>query len=348
MVRPMRILSILLLLGLTARAAERPTLESAGRSISGVVAGPQSTAGSATASGSPAKPTFSPGQDPRPLGQVWKRVPRLSDEFDGTSLDAEKWQSEPVGNGWGWYGRSPGLFRAENVKLEDGKLCVTVSKLDAPVVRGGKTFTHQGAIVRSLHPGQPGWYFECRMKANATVMSSTFWLMTKDGRGKRLELDIQECVGLVTDKTAIWAKKWNRIFHSNLIHWTKPDKVQLQNSVPTATKNCERFYVYGAWWKSTEEVRFYLDGAYVYSIKPKVAWDVPAFIQMAVEVYDWNPVPEDGGLVETGTWEQRTTQYDWVRIWELADAPPGGLPPRQDSTGDPAERASLDTQEKSR
>lgn len=267
-----------------------------------------------------AHPTFLPGEDPKPAGKVWKQVPLLSDEFDGNTVDRNKWQDDPTANGWGWYGRAPGLFRAENVKLKDGKMCVTVSKLDSPVVRDGKSFTHQGAIVRSLHPGQPGWYFECKMKANATVMSSTFWLITKPSGGKGgLELDIQECIGLVTGKTEPWAKKWDRIFHSNLIHWQKPEKVQLQKSVPTETTNCERFYVYGAWWKSAEEVRFYLDGKYVYTLKPKVAWDVPAFIQMAIETYDWNPIPEDGGLVETGSLEQRTTQYDWVRAWELAD-----------------------------
>lgn len=266
-----------------------------------------------------AQPSFPPREDPKPVGNVWKQVPLLSDEFDGSTLDHTKWQDDPTANGWTWYGRAPGLFRAENVKLKDGKMCVTVSKLDAPVVRGGMTFTHQGALVRSLHPGQPGWYFECRMKANATIMSSTFWLVTKDKSGKRLELDIQECVGLITDKTAPWAKNWDRIFHSNLIDWNTRPKVQLQKSVPTATKNSDRFYIYAAWWKSPEEVRFYLDGKYVYSIKPKVAWDAPSFIQMAIETYDWNPMPADGGLVDTGTWEQRTTQYDWVRTWELVD-----------------------------
>lgn len=268
-----------------------------------------------------AQPTFVPGEDPRPAGKVWRPVAALSDEFEGDALDATKWQSEPVGNGWGWYGRAPGLFRASNVAVRDGKMHVTVSRLDKPVVRDGKTFTHQGAIVRSVHPGRVGWYFECRMKANATVMSSTFWLITKKGSEKKLELDIQECVGLTTELTEPWAKNWDRIFHSNLIDWSKPEKVQLQKSVPTETKNCERYYIYGAWWKSPEEVRFYLDGKYTYSIRPKIAWDVPSFIQMAVETYDWNPVPADGGLVETGTPEQRTTRYDWVRVWELVDGP---------------------------
>lgn len=264
-------------------------------------------------------PLFAPGGDPKPDGMVWKPVDGMSDEFDGIALDATKWQSEPVGNGWNWDGRPPALFKASNVTVKDGQMRVTVGKLDEPVVKGRHTFTHQGAIVRSLSPGQPGWYFECKMKANRTVMSSTFWLMTKNDHRKKLELDIQECVGRTTEKTESWGRRWDRIFHSNAIHRTNrynDTHLQLQASVATPTKNHERYYVYGAWWKSTEEIRFYLDGEYTYSIRPKVAWDVPAYIQMAIETYEWNPIPKDG-LVESGTWEQRTTQYEWVRTWTL-------------------------------
>jgi hypothetical protein len=270
------------------------------------------------------QPTFAPGQDPKPTDMVWQKVEQLSDEFEGTALDHGKWQDEPVGNGWKWDGRPPGLFKPSNVTVKDGKMRVTVSKLDEPVTRDGDTFTHQGAIVRSRYPGRMGWYFECKMRANATVMSSTFWLMTKGNTRKKLECDIQECVGRTTDETEEWAKDWDQIFHSNAIHRTNrynANRVQLQRHVATPTKNHERYYVYGAWWKSSEEIRFYLDGSYAYSIHPKVAWDVPAHIQMAVETYDWNPIPEDGGLVERGTREQRTTQYEWVRTWKLVDGP---------------------------
>lgn len=266
------------------------------------------------------QPVFVPGHDPKPPGTAWKKVGCMSDEFEGASLDSTKWQSEPVGNGWGWYGRPPGLFRASNVAVKDGKMGVTVSRLDEPVVRDGKTFTHQGAIVRSLKPGHVGWYFECKMKANATVMSSTFWLMTKGDSRKKLELDIQECVGRTTDKAESWAKHWNQIFHSNAIHRTNrynKQKVQIQRQVKTETRNSQRYYVYGAWWKSPAEIRFYLDGKYCYSIRPEVEWDVPAYIQMAIETYSWNPIPDGGGLVENGTWEERTTRYEWVRTWKL-------------------------------
>lgn len=270
-------------------------------------------------------PYLAPGHDPVPAGTAWERVEALSDEFDGEALDLAKWQSEPVANGWVWEGRPPALFKASNVTLRDGMMAVTVGKLDEPVIRGERRYTHQGAIVRSLQPGQVGWYYECRMKANATEMSSTFWLMSKEADPnavKKLEMDIQECVGRTTDLTHSWAKRWDRIFHSNLIHRTNrhnPEEARSQGAKPTETRNWERFYVYGAWWKSPEEILFFLDGELAYTLRPPIAWDVPAFIQMAIETYDWNPIPPDGGLVESGTRAQRTTLYDWVRTWRLQD-----------------------------
>ncbi|MGJ8725913.1 MAG: glycosyl hydrolase [Roseibacillus sp.] len=266
------------------------------------------------------QPFFQPKHDPKPSQKTWVKVPELSDEFRGSSLDLKKWQSEPTGNGWTWIGRPPALFRSENVVVKGDMMNVTVSKLPKPYSTKKSHFTHQGAIVRSLHPGKLGWYFECRMKANATEMSSTFWLMTKGNHKKKLELDIQECVGKMSPHAESWVKNWDQIFHSNLIHRVNrhnPEKVQIQGQKYTSTKNHERFYVYGAWWKSPHEVQFFLDGEYVYSIKAPIEWDVPAFIQMAIETYDWNPLPADGGMVESGTWEQRTTKYDWVRTWRL-------------------------------
>ncbi|WP_211320015.1 glycosyl hydrolase [Dyadobacter jejuensis] len=266
------------------------------------------------------QPYFIANNDPKPADKTWSPVASLSDEFDGSELNLQKWQSEPIGNGWTWDGRPPGLFKDSNVVVKDGKLNVTVGKLDQEVMKNGKKFTHQGGIVRALNAGQVGWYYECKMKANSTVMSSTFWLMSKYDCDKKLELDIQECVGRTTEKTDSWAKNWDQIFHANAIHretTCHPKSERVQDMIVPETKNHERFYVYGAWWKSPEEIRFYLDGKYAYSLNPTVSWDMPAYLHMAIETYDWNPIPADGGLVESGSWEQRTTQYEWVRTWKL-------------------------------
>ncbi|MEO0793985.1 MAG: hypothetical protein AAFX93_02420 [Verrucomicrobiota bacterium] len=249
----------------------------------------------------------------------WRIVDNMSDEFEGTELDSEKWQAEPKGNGWNWIGRPPGLFTTDTIKVDDGKMKITVRELDEPTTIRNHEFLYEGAIVRSHHAGQPGWFFECKMKANATEMSSTFWLMTKGATIKKLELDVQECVGTVSELAEQWAKDWDQIFHSNMIHRENkhnPEKLQLQNSVPTETKNHERYYIYGVWWKSTSEALFYLDGKHVYTINPKIEWDVPAYLQMAIETYDWNPVPPEGNMIERGNEEERTTSYEWIRVWE--------------------------------
>lgn len=276
-----------------------------------------------------AQPVFLEGENPAPEGQVWQPVQELSDDFNVDALDGAKWQEEATGNDWFWRGRPPGLFDAEAVSVADGSMNVTVSKLPEPrsleAPWGIEHFTHQGAIVRSIYPGHVGWYYECRMKANATVMSSTFWLISKDRVMRMLELDIQECVGRTTEQTAEWGKDWDQIFHSNAFHRStdfNPNQIQVSGQASMPTKNHENFHVYGFWWKSPSELHFYLDGKYMYSIDPPTPWDMPQYLQMAIELYDWNPLPEDGGLVESGSWEQRTTKYDWIRVWKLGPSAP--------------------------
>ena len=59
-------------------------------------------------------PTFEKGEDPCPEGMRWVPVEELTDEFNGTKLDLDKWQPDPIGNGWGWLGRPPALFPRRN------------------------------------------------------------------------------------------------------------------------------------------------------------------------------------------------------------------------------------------
>ncbi len=269
-----------------------------------------------------AGPQFVEGDDPKPEGSKWVPVEELSDEFEGSEIDRTKWQTAPIGNDWRWEGRPPALFTEEAIVVEEGEMRVTVGVLPEMVFTSGSEYTYEGGIVRAINPGHHGWYYEARMKANQTEMSSTFWLMTKYTCDKKIELDIQECVGRTSELSDDWAKEWDEIYHSNVIHRhtdCHPEPTQRQSSVVTDTKNWERFYVYGAWWKSPNEVQFFLDGKYVYSIAPSKEFDVPAFLHMAIETYDWNPLPEDGGLVASGTKEQRTTRYDWVRTWRLEE-----------------------------
>ncbi|MEH0152658.1 carbohydrate-binding protein [Limibacter armeniacum] len=269
-------------------------------------------------------PTFNAGQDPKPNGKAWQKVNNMSDEFNN-GFNSDKWIKNPTGNGWTWIGRAPGLFEEENVSVAGGALKVLTKKFSTPKTVNGKTWTHGGGIVRSKNAGEAGWYFECRMKANVTNMSSTFWLMTPPSdcnTVKKLELDIQECIGKTTSQTATWAQTWDQIYHSNMIERTSgcvQDAVQIQGSVAMPAKANSRYFVYGCWWKSPNEARFYLDGVYQYSVIPNVPFNEQMFLQMAIETYDWNPIPANETIFDTASADDRSTKYDWIRVWKLVD-----------------------------
>ena len=60
---------------------------------------------------------------PCPLGDGYEFAPELSDEFNGDSLDLDKWfDFNPA-----WRGRKPALFSRKNVAVADGSLHLTAS-----------------------------------------------------------------------------------------------------------------------------------------------------------------------------------------------------------------------------
>lgn len=261
-----------------------------------------------------------------PDTKKWARVEELSDEFED-GFDSDKWHRDPFKDPFRWIGRFPGLFESENVSVSGGDLRVTVKKFESPKLVKGKNWTHGGAILRSKAKAKHGQYYECRMHANKTIMSSTFWIAflqnCNNGPERKLELDIQECVGRTHSETHSWAKKWDRSFHSNTWRHKRDCDVSKSQSAPAKTdmseKNSSRYFVYGCWWKSPREILFYLDGKAVHKItNPPADFDIEGHITMAMETYDWNPIDKDN-IFETASEEDRTTKYDWVRTWKLED-----------------------------
>ncbi|NME70789.1 T9SS type A sorting domain-containing protein [Flammeovirga aprica] len=269
-----------------------------------------------------AQPEFVKGNDPKPLGTSWEMRAEVSDEFEGETLDLVKWKNTDPKR---WIGRAPGLFKENTVSLKDGAMCITNYQLEKEEVVNGQTFTHGCGHVISNKNVNVGDYIECRMKANKTFLSSTFWLINYKNEGERCdkrvtELDIQECVGEVTNPQS-WNENFDQSMHSN----THSRNVTCET--PTGSKGnsvdlpsgkvYDDFHVYGAWWKSETEILFYLDGVYQYSVTPAAPFSIDLYIKLVTETYDWNPTPEDGGM--TGSWEDRTTKYDWVRTWKLSE-----------------------------
>ncbi|GIZ09532.1 hypothetical protein [Flavobacterium sp. UMI-01] len=83
------------------------------------------------------------------LIKKWTKVSELSDEFDGTTFDDNKWHRNPATDGFNCIGRAPGLFESENVTVSNGNLNVTVKKFASPKTVNNTVFTHGGAIIRS-------------------------------------------------------------------------------------------------------------------------------------------------------------------------------------------------------
>lgn len=268
-------------------------------------------------------PTFNADEDPSPKGKKWELVPTLSDEFDGNSLDEVKWKNTDPSR---WVGRAPGIFKTDVSTVSDGNLKMLNYLLPQKEVVNGNEFTHAGGHLISRNKGQVGQYFECRMKANKTFMSSTFWLISyaneNEGCDRRVtELDIQECVGEL-NTTASWASSFDQSMHSNThsrnVTCSEPTGSKGGNAA-TPTKVYEDYHVYGAWWKSPTEIHFFLNGNHVNTVTPVAEFSLPMYIKLVTETYDWNPVPADGGM--SGSEAERTTSYDWVRVWSMVDAP---------------------------
>lgn len=254
-----------------------------------------------------------------PKGFKWEKIENLSDEFD-SGFDTQKW----IINSPTWAGRKPGLFKESQVKVADGNLMITADIL--PFEEQVNGWTHAGGLVRSRFPAFPSYsgYFECRMKANKTFMSSTFWLINDrsnaTGCDQRVtELDIQECVGQVTTSSG-WAQSFDSAMHSN----THSRNVTCDtptgsagNNVPVGGKVWADYHTYGAWWKSPTEIIFYLDGVEQFVVTPPAEFSLDMYLRMVVETYDWNPVPGGGGM--GGSEAERTTYYDWVRCYQLVE-----------------------------
>lgn len=266
--------------------------------------------------------TNSYAQLPEITGKTWKNVTALSDEFNGKKIDDKKWNIEPEGHyELNWTGRAPALFKKESFDIKDGYLTIEVGELPKPVTIGKSTYKYYGGILRSFKKTSVGHYYECRMKMNKTEMGGGFWLCHKGTCENKHEIDITESVGLLTDQTDKWAFDWDQIMHSNAIHRESAcvKQVRDQKKMTPPTKNHERFYTYGFYWKSATELLFYLDGEYVYTLNPPVPFNQDLILQFSIEAYDWNPIPEKGSKVATGTKEERTTLIDYIRVYELSD-----------------------------
>ncbi|MEO0471923.1 MAG: family 16 glycosylhydrolase, partial [Bacteroidota bacterium] len=279
------------------------------------------------------QPTFNPGQDPKPAGKKWQKIENMSDEFSGSSLNTTKWDDQDPQ----WKGRAPALFSVNAISVGGGDLKIVADdNLTQQELNQNPGFTHQGGLVRSINKATYG-YYETRMKANRTCLSSTFWLFNKRNEftgcdERTTELDVTENIGVdaYPEQNRNWVDQNIRSINSNT---HSRDVVgnpgcgiptgQNGNKSPIGEEAWQDYHVYGVWWKNKSELYFFLDGQQVFQITPPADFDLGMYLRRVVESYDWNK-PRAGFDNMNLPLDQRTTYYDWTRSWELVDDNSGG------------------------
>ncbi|MFC7337287.1 family 16 glycosylhydrolase [Haloferula chungangensis] len=275
-----------------------------------------------------------------PEGFRWAVNPDFSDEFSGPQLDSNKWHDKSP---YWTNGRPPATFKAENVSVENGLLRIRNTKLDPTEGNDGKPgdrYSYAGGAVASKNDQAHFGYYETRMKASLSTMSSTFWLknLPKEIRyigengelvreHHRQELDIIESVGAPTR-----FKDWDKQFNANT-HYSI--NVRGSGSPPNASvgtpkggagkiaPSAEDFHTYGLWWIDATTMKFYYDGKFLFTINPSTAYNPqpfsrPMYMHLVTETYDWEPgLPTDDDLADPG---KNSTYYDWVRSYILVRA----------------------------
>ncbi|MBB6429472.1 family 16 glycosylhydrolase [Algisphaera agarilytica] len=263
-----------------------------------------------------------PPVDP-PAGYQWVLNEPLSDEFNGTELDRDKWLDHYPG----WEGRVPGLFVPESISVKDGTLKIRSHILDEPRGDEGQWTIGCGAIQSKAMTAHYG-YFEARIKTSNVRTSTTFWM--KNDRGpkperpfKITELDVMEAVG----NAGRWPGFATQIKSNTHIEYFAEDPdsepVNLKKgggaNLPDGGRSHDRFRTYACWWVDANTIHFYVDGQLMYTVEPSTEldpspMDLPMFINAVCEIYTWELPPEEANLRDDS---RNTSYYDFIRSWTL-------------------------------
>ena len=227
---------------------------------------------------------------------VWNMT--FQDEFDESSLDTTKWNTQwgPPGAGWNecW---STERMRPYDVEVADG-ICQIKTQVNQNIIDGltGKKEIESGVITTWGHFEQKYGFFEARIKAaQGPGILNAFWMSYTQNWPP--ELDIMEILGGYDWElknaymTQIWASdgKDQRI-------WQSP------------TNLTESYHVYGLEW-TPSEVIWYIDGIERARQTTKVQ-DVPLYLELNIHNgNDWSGYPD---YDDPST---RTMDVDYVRAW---------------------------------
>lgn len=244
-----------------------------------------------------------------PPGQHWVKIEELSDEFNGTELDVNKWSPRhPY-----WHGGSASHFAPENVSVNGGVLQLhsTAAKNPSEVKDRLNELWLKSACVSSTKPAALYGFYQARLKASKLSMFSSFWF-----QNKYAEIDVAEQIG------SPGKHEGERLIMAMNTHFftnggvSSPNRQNQERGAKAQMSSgaADNFHVYGVWWKEPNTVVFYLDGKEVANVKPPQPFTEPMFMFFDTEVHSFYGPPAIDSLKDPN---KNTMTVDWIRSWKL-------------------------------
>ncbi|WP_010521893.1 Ig-like domain-containing protein [Aquimarina agarivorans] len=259
-------------------------------------------------------------------GNVWKLQESYSDDFNYSGKNAKfrkNWRDTYFHS---WTG--PGLtqWQSNHSDVSGGNLVIRASRHGANRVNCG-VVTSKTKVIYPI-------FMEARVKVSNLELSSNFWMLSEDDRR---EIDVLEVYGGASD---VWfAQRMSTNFHmfvrggGNQIisDFNDQNHVTLPNNELWRNK----FHTFGVYWKSPQEVYFYIDGKqtkkgswqesrfvdkdYTGAVmdKNKFNMDRPVFMIIDTEDHSWRSaqgiVASDADLRNPS---KNKMLVDWVRTYK--------------------------------
>lgn len=263
-----------------------------------------------------------PYTDPDNNGS-WTLLENLSDEFEGTTLDNNKWIIQGENNAYqnNFIGRAPAQFSPSNISVADGHLTITA--------KWEPDFNFNSGSMNGYNYGSPApittgaiitkntfyhGYMEIRCKAAAGPISSAFWTTGQEG-----ELDVFEHYG-ENPNNPYSGKRYHTSFHD----WRNPQSDTWGKRIWTNEhildfRVADDFHIYGLEW-AEDYIKIYVDGRLIrFTTKEEIgeAWvlNYAQKVWLDVEAFPWevNPASLQASDFSNGG---RKYMVDYVRIWQ--------------------------------
>ena len=289
-------------------------------------------------------------------GNNWQLI--WQDEFDGNTIDTNKWNFEE--NCWGGGNNEQQCYtdRSENAFLEDGKLVIKAQREDftGPDNPEGNpdslaTLPYTSARLRTLNQGD--WtYGRFEIRAKLPYGQGTWpaiWMLPSDYKygtwAASGEIDIMEAVNLKTpsDDPAAAGMPEDRVYGTLHFGRTWPGNVyvEAEHRLPNNINPADGFHTYAIEWEQGE-IRWYVDG-YHFATQTQDGW----YTQYQDESGQWQTGVSDApfnerfhlllNLAVGGNWAANTNEtgidesvfpqtmeVDFVRVYECSINPATG------------------------